>query len=260
MKQYNCLKIIIENKIAVIAINNPPVNALSKNVILNLEEALKDLNDSKETRALIITGTGDFFSAGADIREIDRIKSEEDATEMVSHFHRTGLWIESLPKPVIAAINGICFGGGLELAMTCHIRIASKIARFSLPEINLGIIPGFGGTQRLPRLVGKGKAMEMLLTGESILAHEAKEIGLVNLITEQHDLLSRAKELAGRIASKSLVSVSKMIEAISAGLEKPIDNALKLETRLFSEICKSADKEEGVKAFLGKRHPKFQDK
>ena len=179
---------------------------------------------------------------------------------MLSYFHKLSLWIEAFPKPVIAAINGICFGGGLELAMACHLRTAVSNARFAMPEINLGIIPGFGGTQRLPRLIGKGKALEMLLTGRQIKAHEAKEAGLVNLVIEPQDLLPRTKDFAEKIINKSLVPISKIIEAVAGGLEKPIDEALKLEAKLFSQLCTSADKEEGVKAFLEKRHPKFQDK
>ena len=260
MKEYRYLKVNVDDKIAVITIDNPPVNALSKGVILNLEKSLQELNSSNEVRAIVITGTGNFFVAGADIREIDKLKSKKDAREMVSYFHRLGLWIESLPKPVIAAINGPCLGGGLELAMTCHLRIASANAKIGLPEIKLGIIPGFGGTQRLPRIVGKAKALEMLLTGDPISAQEAKENGLVNLVSEPQDLLKQTKDLAARIINKSLVPISKIIKAVEEGFDKPIEDASEFEAALFCEICETSDKEEGVKAFLEKRQPEFQDK
>ncbi|OGL47534.1 MAG: hypothetical protein A2149_04505 [Candidatus Schekmanbacteria bacterium RBG_16_38_11] len=260
MKEYRYLKVNVDDKIAVITIDNPPVNALSKGVILNLEKSLQELNSSNEVRAIVITGAGNFFVAGADIREIDKLKSKKDAREMVSYFHRLGLWIESLPKPVIAAINGPCLGGGLELAMICHLRIASANAKIGLPEIKLGIIPGFGGTQRLPRIVGKAKALEMLLTGDPISAQEAKENGLVNLVSEPQDLLKQTKDLAARIINKSLVPISKIIKAVEEGFDKPIEDALEFETALFCEICETSDKEEGVKAFLEKRQPEFQDK
>jgi enoyl-CoA hydratase len=168
--------------------------------------------------------------------------------------------IEVLEKPVIAAINGICLGGGLELAMCCHIRLAAEGSRLGQPEINLGIMPGFGGTQRLPRIVGQSKAMELILTGDPISAQEAKSIGLVSQVVSPEDLLRHAQGLARTIASKAQRALRASLRAVRQGADESLSDGLALEARLFGELCDTDDKREGVAAFLEKRQPRFVDR
>ncbi len=168
--------------------------------------------------------------------------------------------LEGFEKPVIAAINGVCLGGGLELAMCCHIRFAAEGARLGQPEINLGIIPGFGGTQRLPRLIGLSKGTQLLLTGDTISAHEAKALGLLSEVFPPDDLLRQAQGVARKVAAKSAVSVRAALQAIREGGELPLAQGLALEARLFGEICDSEDRKEGTRAFLEKRQPRFTNR
>ncbi len=168
--------------------------------------------------------------------------------------------IEQMRKPVIAAITGFCLGGGMELAMACHMRVAGDRARMGQPEINLGIIPGFGGTQRLTRLVGKAKAMEMILTGDMINAQEAKALGLVNKVVPEGEVLKQAVGLAKKIAAKGGKAISAAMQAIQEGTVQPLSQGLALEASLFGQICQTGDMKEGISAFLEKRQPKFQDK
>ena len=251
----------ISDQIATLTINNPPANSLSMEVMKELSDSLDSLLPQAEARAVVITGAGSLFVAGADIREIASIQSGQRGTELASEGQAIFDAIENFSKPVIAAINGIfCLGGGLELAMACHIRIAGERVRLGQPEIDLGIMPGFGGTQRLPRLVGTGKALEMILTGNRITAQEAKSIGLVDQVVPDGDVLKQARGLARKIASKGQVAVRGAIKAVIEGRSQSLKSGLELESKLFGSLCETADMKEGIKAFLEKRQPKFKDR
>jgi enoyl-CoA hydratase/carnithine racemase len=217
-----------------------------------------------EVKAIIITGGGtNAFVAGADIPEIKEQFENPDvasANEFVERGHRTFLKIERALKPIIAAINGFCLGGGMELAMACHMRICSDKARLGQPEINLGIIPGWGGTQRLPRLANKGKAIELILTGDMISAQEAYRLGLVNKVVPADAVLKEAQDLARKIVSKSKFPTAAALRAISEGLELSIEEGLELEAEQFVVLRDKEDPREGLSAFLEKRPPQFKDK
>lgn len=247
----------VRDNVATITINNPPVNVLSTKVIEELEKALDELNGAK---VVIISGSGNAFSAGVDIKELVAISSSKEARVFSEGCHRVFRKIETSRRPVIAAINGYCLGGGLELALSCHIRIASEGARLGQPEVNLGIIPGAGGTQRLPRTVGSSVALEMLITGEPLCAEDACACGLVNRVTRPELLMEEALFLAKRVAAKSAVAVSCIIEAVEGGRNMPIELALELESKLFGDVFTTDDSKEGLKAFLEKRAPRFKDR
>ena len=200
------------------------------------------------------------FVAGADVKEIATLSSGQEASKTATTGQAVITKIQRLGKPVIAAINGVCLGGGNELAMACHLRIAGDRARFGQPEITLGIIPGFGGTQRLPRLIGKAKATELILTGDLITAQEAYRLGLVNQVVPQDQVLKVAKDLARKIAAKGLVAIRLALQAIEEGYGGPLDDGLALEARLFGHVAETEDCKEGVKAFLEKRQPQFRDR
>jgi enoyl-CoA hydratase/carnithine racemase len=264
MGDWQNIRAEVTDKIAVLTVDHPPVNSFNSQVVTDLEEAIDGLLADDEVKAIIITGGGtNAFVAGADIPEIkDLFESADEAAaaEFGEQGHRTFFKIERSPKPVIAAINGFCLGGGLELAMACHMRICSDRARLGQPEINLGIIPGWGGTQRLPRLVGKGKAIEMILTGDMITAQEAYRIGLVNKVVPAGAVLKEAQGLARKIVSKSKFPAAAALQAISQGLEVTIDEGLKIETQEFGKLTDTEDAREGVSAFLEKRQAQFKDK
>jgi enoyl-CoA hydratase len=264
MGDWQNIRAEVTDKIAVLTIDHPPVNSFNSQVVTELEEAIDGLLADDEVKAIIITGGGtNAFVAGADIPEIrDLFESADEvaAAEFGQRGHRTFFKIERSPKPVIAAINGFCLGGGLELAMACHMRICSDRARLGQPEINLGIIPGWGGTQRLPRLVGKGKAIEMILTGDMITAQEAYRIGLVNKVVPAGAVLKEAQGLARKIVSKSKFPTAAALQAISQGLEVTIDEGLRIETQEFGKLTDTEDAREGVSAFLEKRQAQFKDK
>lgn len=245
------IDILIENNLAMLTLNNPPVNALSLKLIAGLKEVFWDLNKKGNIKTIIITGAGRAFCAGADINELSAIKTKKDGESFAKNGHELMNIIESSTIPVIAAINGACIGGGNELAMACHIRIASEDAWFSQPEINLGIIPGFGGTSRLPKIIGKGKAIELLLTGNKVSAKEALATGLLNRIVPKNKLMDEVKNLAGEIANKNRLAVSLCLKAIH-GVEG--------EDKLFGTVCETEDKDEGIRAFLEKRQAVFKDK
>jgi enoyl-CoA hydratase len=254
----------IEQRVATLVIDRPPVNAFNSQTLAELNATLDELLAMPEVKVIIITGAGQLaFVAGADIGEIaELVKSGNQAGAMVmielgqSAFTK----IEQAPKPIIAAINGVCLGGGLEMAMACHIRIASDRARIGQPEINLGIIPGWGGTQRLARLVGKGKAVEMILTGDPITAQEAKALGLVNLVVPGDAVMRQATGLARKIASKGGLSLAAALRAITFGLDGPLAEGLATERDQFVSLAESEDAREGVTAFLEKRQPQFADR
>lgn len=250
----------IENHIATVTINNPPGNLLNSPTMAALESAFRELSADDAVKAVILTGAGMHFITGADIREIAQIPSGREGEALAAKGQAVLNAIEAMDKPVIAAINGMCLGGGLELAMACHIRIAAERARLGQPEINLGIMPGFGGTQRLPRLVGSAKALEMILTGDMISAQEARESGLVSRVVPDADLLKQATGLAKKICSKGRVAVKRILEAVRASATMPPAGGLALEAKLFGALCDTDDKKEGIAAFLQKRQPKFTDR
>jgi enoyl-CoA hydratase/carnithine racemase len=261
MTERQYIKISVEDRIAVLTIDHPPVNALNTPTMQELNSALDELAADDGVKAIVITGAGQYaFVAGADINEIAALKGPEDARAVVLMGQRILNKIENMRKPVIAAINSVCLGGGNELAMACHMRVATDRARFGQPEINLGIIPGFGGTQRLPRLVGKAKALEMLLTGDMITAQEAHRIGLVNKVVPEGEVVKAAKDLAKKVLTKGQVAVGKIMEVVDRGLQTSLEKGLLLEADGFAAITATEDMREGVAAFLQKRQPKFQDR
>ncbi len=245
-----------EGKIATITINRPEsLNALNYKTIQELSDAFGKLNDDREIRVIILTGSGEkSFVAGADIKEFSDFGT--DAAEDLARNGQNLLFnkIENLSKPVIAAVNGFALGGGLELAMACHIRYASDNAKLGLPEVTLGLIPGYGGTQRLPQLVGKGIANELIFSAKMITAERAKEIGLVNEVFSSSELLEKSKELATLISRNSPMGISKAIAAVNlAGTS----NGFETEIKSFGELFEMDDKKEGDAAFLEKRKPAF---
>ncbi len=250
----------IENFVAVLTLNHPPANTLTPELLEELEAAFEALRVDDTVKVIVLTGAGRFFVAGADIRVLASIPSSREGTEMALRGQALFNKIEAFEKPVIAAINGACLGGGLELAMCCHMRLAAEGARLGQPEINLGIMPGFGGTQRLARLIGLSKATELILTGDLISAQEAKELGLVSQVIPADDLLRQAQGLARKIASKSQVAVRAVLRGIHEGAEPGLREGLALEARLFGGLCDTEDKKEGVAAFLEKRQPRFKDR
>lgn len=248
----------VEDRIAVVTISNPPANALSKPVLEELEESLTVLENDPAVKVIILTGEGRFFIAGADIKEFTQMDSE-DGQAAAERGQRLFDRLETFPKPIIAAINGACLGGGLELAMACHIRLAAVEAKLGLPELNLGLIPGYGGTQRLPRLVGRGRATQMILTSQMIGGEEAYRIGLAEAVYPVDQLLEEAKKLALAISEKSAVTIKLALEAIHASTVLPVEEGLAKEAALFGQAFQTEAVKEGVSAFLEKRKPKFSD-
>ncbi len=251
--------ILVERRgpVAVVRFNRPDkLNAMSARMKEEIIAALRELEADEAVRVAVFTGQGDkAFVAGADINEF----KDRTALEAWDLYHRPFLYdaVDRFPKPLIAMINGYCLGGGCELAMACDIRIASDRAEVGQPEISIGIIPGGGGSQRLPRLVGLGKAMQLILTGDRIPAEEARRIGLVDEVVPHERLDTRTMEVANRIAEKSPVAVRLAKQAVKASAKMPLDEGLRLEQTLFSLVFTTHDKEEGVRAFLEKRPPKW---
>ncbi len=244
------------DKISFITINRPEsLNALNARTIQELSSAFDDLNSDPSCRVVIITGSGEkSFVAGADIKEFSDF-GQAEAEELARNGHQNLFnKIENMTKPVIAAVNGFALGGGLELAMACHIRYASENARLGLPEVTLGLIPGYGGTQRLPKLVGKGIANEMIFSAKMISAQRAKEIGLVNEVYPIEELLTKTKELANVIAHNSPMAISKAIHAVNLS---DTEKGFETEIKYFGEVFELDDKKEGVSAFIEKRKPNF---
>jgi enoyl-CoA hydratase len=250
-----------ENKIAYVTINRPDkLNALNMATMDELRSVFTDLKSDADVRVVILTGSGEkAFVAGADINELARHNTVQ-AKEYTHRGQSVLDLIENLGKPVIACINGFALGGGCELAMACTMRLASENAKLGQPEVKLGIMAGYGGTQRLPRLVGKGRAMQLLLTAEMISAQEAHRIGLVNEVVPQADLIRRAEEIAAKIIVNAPLAIQYTMEAVNHGLEMTLDEGLYLEATLFGICCSTEDKNEGTRAFLEKRAANFQGK
>ena len=258
MSAFDNITVAKKDALALLTINRPKaLNALNQATLVEIGAALEDIRDDAGISGLVVTGAGDkAFVAGADITEIASISGVE-----ASAFTRRGQAVfdllETLGKPSVAAVNGFALGGGCELAMACTLRLATESARFGQPEVRLGVTPGFGGTQRLPRLVGKGKALQMILTGEPIDAQEAYRIGLVNEIVVADKLLDRAAQILRKIAANAPLAVRFSIEAVNRGLQATQSEGLIIESALFAVCASSADKAEGTAAFMGKRQPQF---
>lgn len=248
-----------KNAIAYVTVNRPKVlNALNAATLEELRIALQDIKNDSTVRVVILTGAGEkAFIAGADISEIAQM-NDESGREFAQRGQSVFELIENLGKPVIACINGFALGGGCELALACTMRLASDNAKLGQPEVKLGVIPGYGGSQRLPRLVGKGIANQLLLTGEMISAQEALRIGLVNEVTTSVDLIPRAEEIAQKIIANAPLAVQYTLEAVNRGIEMPLGEGLQLEAQLFGASCATEDKREGTSAFLEKRKAKFK--
>lgn len=245
--------------IAYITFNRPKVlNALNRKTIEELHQVLVDARDDSSVRVLILTGAGEkAFVAGADINELAQ-QTPADGKEFSVYGQNIARLLETMGKPSICAINGFALGGGCEMALCCSIRIASKTAKLGQPEVKLGIIPGYGGSQRLARLCGKGVAHELCLTGEMISAEEAQRVGLVNHVYEPAELLPAAETMAKKIIEKAPLAVKYCMEAIERGVEMPLEEGLFLEATLFGLCCATADMREGTKAFLEKRAAHFK--
>lgn len=255
---YNTIQIQTEAPLATVTINRPnKLNALNKETIKELHKGFSDLQDNRDIKVIILTGSGEkAFVAGADISEFADFSVKEGKKLAAKGQEILFNFIENLSKPVIAAVNGFALGGGLELAMACHFRVASDNAKMGLPEVSLGVIPGYGGTQRLPQLVGKGRAMEMIMTAGMISADQALDYGLVNHVTSQEDLLPLCEKLAEKISNNSSVAISYAIKAVNAGFMNTV-NGYEQEIKAFGACFGTDDFTEGTTAFLEKRKAQF---
>ncbi len=258
---YETILYEVRGNLAHVTLNRPEkLNALNRRSIEELTECFSEIGRTQEIRAAVLTGSGEkSFAAGADIKEL-ALLTPVLAREAALRGQQLMNVIENLGKPVVAAVNGVALGGGCELAMACTLRIASESARFGQPEIKLGLIPGYGGSQRLPRLIGKGRALEMILSGEPISAQEAWRIGLANQVVSPADLMAVAEAAAGKLAAQAPVAVNYALEAIHRGMEMPGKQGEALEAGLFGCCCSTEDMKEGTRAFLEKRPAKFTGK
>ncbi len=254
---YNNLIVEIENKIALVTLNRPQaLNALNKDLLDDLSNFFTKADNDDKIRVVILTGSGEkSFVAGADIKEFANFDGKQGEQLAAKGQENVFNKIENFNKPVIAAVNGFALGGGLELAMASHFRIASTNAKLGLPEVTLGLIPGYGGTQRLPKLIGKGRAMQAIMTAEMFSANGAYEMGLVNEVVEQSELINRAKEIATKIAANSSVAIRHAIHAINASDK---ENGFAVEIQSFGHLFEEEDFKEGTTAFVEKRKPNFK--
>ena len=254
---YQHLSVSVQDRIATLTVNRPDkLNALNATLIGELGAAIDEMQTRDDVGGIILTGAGRAFIAGADIAELSGISALEGkrlARRGQEIFRR----FELSPKPTVAAVNGFALGGGCELAMACQIRIASDAAKFGQPEVKLGLIPGYGGTQRLPRLVGRGRALQLLLTGEMIDAQEAFRIGLVNRVVAPEQLLAAATAMIQQMLMNAPLGIAACIDVLDRGLEMPLDDALVLEATQFGVLAATSDTAEGTRAFLEKRPPRF---
>ncbi|RAK14088.1 enoyl-CoA hydratase [Anoxybacillus vitaminiphilus] len=257
---YEFLQCEIENKVAVVSINRPPLNPLNTKVFFELYSLMEELETNRDVNAIIITGKGEkAFVAGADIHQMLDLDLA-GMMEMNKISRAAFSKIENLSKPVIAAINGLALGGGCELALACDLRISSEKAKFAFPEVNLGIIPGGGGTQRLQRVVGQGVAKELLYFGEMIDAQKALEIHLVNKVVPSEQLLSTAKEWAEKLAQKPVIAMRMLKEAVNTGANVDLESGLTFESACFRNAFATEDRKEGMRSFVEKRKPVFTGK
>lgn len=258
LSDFQAIEYVKRDQIAYITLNRPQVmNALNQATILELTAAFEDAREDNDVRGVILTGAGGkAFAAGADISELAKA-TPTDAEEQARRGQQLTLLIETLGKPVIAAVNGLALGGGCELAMACSLRLATEEARFGQPEIKLGLIPGFGGTQRLARLIGKAQATQLILTGENLTAADAYRLGMINEIVPGEQLLTRAEEILRKISNNAPLAVRYALQAITEGLNQSVRAGMNLESALFAVCASTDDMREGTAAFLEKRHPVF---
>lgn len=255
-----CDYTVDESGVALMVINNPPMNTLGKPVLTDMADAVTRANADREVRVLVFTGEGKAFIAGADINEFTPITTRKEGSDFLINGQSVLNLIENSEKPFIAAINGFCLGGGLETALACHIRLADETAQIGLPEIKLGIIPGYGGTQRTTRLIGKGRAYELILSGNFLTGKQAEVYGIVNRCTPRGMVVDEARKLATEISLRSRMAVKNAMRAVREGLDMEFMTALSFERNLFGELCETDDKKEGTSAFLEKRKPVFKDR
>lgn len=253
------IKIDVENYIAIITINRPEaLNAMNKVLVAELKEAVEECIANDDVGVIVITGSGEkAFVAGADIKAMQKMSGRQ-ALEFSREGQEMTMVIENSPKPVIAAINGFALGGGCEIALACDMRVAAENAKFSQPEVALGIIPGWGGTQRLPRLIGKGRAIEMITGGGMIDAEEALRIGLVNHVVPQPELMEKVHSLAKSILKNGPAAVGAALKCIHHGFDKHLENGLDIELNAFAELFETDEQREGTTAFVEKRKPNFK--
>lgn len=256
------LLLTVSDRIAEVTINRPDkLNALSAQVLDDLRYAITDLRERPDVRVIILTGAGEkAFVAGADIKELSELNDFEEGREFAQNGQAVFQLIESSPKPVIAAVNGFALGGGCELALACHIRICSENAKFGQPEVNLGIIPGYGGTQRLTRIMGRTYATDLILTGRTLSALDAERHQIVSRIVPLADLMTTAREMAKAITSKAPIAISAALECILIGIEETIEEGLLREASHFGGLTTTEDFREGTSAFLQKRAAEFTGK
>lgn len=257
--EYKNLLLEIKDQIAVVTINRPnQLNALNIETLQELESVFSSLYNDDTVKGIVLTGSGEkAFVAGADIKEFANY-SKKQGKEMADYGHHVFDVIENSPKPVIAAVNGFALGGGCELSMACHMRVASENAKFSQPEVNLGIIPGYGGTQRLTRLIGKTKAMELLMTADMITASQAKELGLINYVTSSDELMDKSFEILNKIKTKSPMAIRHLINSVNSYYNVP--DGFEVERQQFSNCFETEDFKEGTAAFVEKRKANFTGK
>ncbi|MDW0118161.1 enoyl-CoA hydratase [Sporosarcina thermotolerans] len=252
------LKIVREDGVATVSINRPPANALSSGLIQEIDRMLDSVENDDSVRVIVFHGEGRFFSAGADIKEFTTVSSGEEFTKLSAAGQDVFERLESFKKLVIAAIHGAALGGGLELAMGCHIRVVTEKAKLGLPELQLGLIPGFAGTQRLPRYVGVARAAEMLLTSEPITGEEAVRFGLANHVFSEEELLAKTMEMAKKIAKKSPIAMKAALQMLQFTKSDSFYEGVKAEADSFGEVFVSEDAKEGIQAFIEKREPQFK--
>jgi len=258
MANYQYLKFSVEERVGTVTIDHPPVNALNRGTLAELGALLTEVAGRDDVRALILTGAGSAFVAGADIKEMTQVSGPDEALALLQGGLDVLEQLDTLLIPTIAAVNGYCLGGGNELALACDLRLASDRARFGQPEINLGLIPGFGGTARLTRLVGPARALEIMLTGADISAQDALRFGLVNRVVPDGTVVREARKLAEVLAAKSAQAVKFILSLVAETQDMPLDEALARESRGFATLIGSPDAREGLTAFVEKRKPTFQ--
>lgn len=260
MTQFQFLSISTEDGVSFLSINRPPVNALGTQLLGELEQATDELNAEPKTKVIVIVSAiPNVFIAGVDLKEMASLTTPEEIAKVIQKGQKVFNKIENSEKPVIAAIHGACVGGGQELVLACHLRIASDRTRFAQPEITLGIIPGFGGSQRLPRVVGPSRAAELILTGDLITPQEALRIGLVNRVVSDGSLIKAAREMGKKISRHGLPAIRAAMRAMRQGLDKNLEEGMSIEEAEFRTLIPTHDMREGIRAFLEKRQPKFTD-
>jgi enoyl-CoA hydratase/carnithine racemase len=253
------LNITVSHRIATVTLANPPANVLSQAALKELDQIFGELEADQRVRVVVLTGSGRFFCAGADIKQLALLTTAHSGSDFAGRGQALLNRIERFDKPVIAAINGTCVGGGLEMVLACHMRVAAAGVMLGLPEVKLGLIPGFGGTQRLSRIIGPSKAAELILTGDTITAEQALALRLVNRVVPAQEVLQQAMAMATSVAGKGRLAIQAALRAIRTGLDSPLAEGLAREAELFGELCETPDKKEGIQAFLEKRDPKFAD-